>query len=796
MGINIFFTTPQTGEMQMIHDGGFRWVRKDFDWASTETSPGVYNFSAYDPLFTSLGTYGMRALLILDYTNPLYDNNQFPTSPTAVNAFANWARAAVAHFQGKGVMWELWNEPDGSGISADEFANLATTVGAAIKGTYPNELYVGPALAGFDGWGAFNLPWITTTIQDGVLNYWDAITVHPYRQVAPDDPTGDYVVNDYARLSTAISQFKSGVPILAGEFGYSTNWTGFDVNKTAKYVSRFWLTNYSYGIPLQMTFDWADGCTDPYNSGCNFSIVYNGYQNPTQPYLTKPAYQAAQTLNNQLGGYSFSSRLSQGTSNDWVLAFSNGSSTRYAAWDLNGADDAVTIPASANAAVTVTNYTGTWVGHFTAGATGGFYMGLTDEPEYVVVTGAANSPSAPTRLAASPGNTNAILSWTGSSGATYNIYRGTAAGSEATTAIATGISTTSYTNTGLTNGTSYFYKVAAVSASSTSSQSNEASAIPNGIIESTSVALTSSSVSNNNASITATVTYKNMTSSSLTLLNAGIAARDSSNNNKDFGYTGNVTLTPNQTVTISKTRTFTSSDASGAYTVFGAYETSDTVWHNISSPTLNLTVTPTPPSAPTGVGAAPNNAQITVYWAPIVGATTYNVYRGTAAGGESATPIATGITTSAYTNAGLTNGTTYYYKVAEVNAGGTSAMSSEATTTPYTPIVESTALALDKYTVSRNGGTVTGTVTLQNVSGSSITLSNIDIAARDQSNGNRDFGGPGTTTLAPGQTVTVSQIRYFTTSDPTGNWTVFLSYQTTDTVWHTLLPTLGLTVTN
>ena len=55
------------------------------------------------------------------------------------------------------------------------------------------------------------------------------------------------------------------------------------------------------------------------------------------------------------------------------------------------------------------------------------------------------------------------LTWTASTGATsYNIYRGTTSTAELTTPIATGIKTTSFTNTGLTPSTTYYYKVVAV----------------------------------------------------------------------------------------------------------------------------------------------------------------------------------------------------------------------------------------------------------------------------------------------------------------------------------------------
>ncbi|HEX3965523.1 MAG TPA: malectin domain-containing carbohydrate-binding protein, partial [Trebonia sp.] len=87
-------------------------------------------------------------------------------------------------------------------------------------------------------------------------------------------------------------------------------------------------------------------------------------------------------------------------------------------------------------------------------------------------------PPAPTGLAATAGNGSVGLSWTASTGATsYSIYRGTTSGGEGSTPVATTTSTT-YTDTGLTNGTKYYYKVAATSSAGTSAQSSEVSATP------------------------------------------------------------------------------------------------------------------------------------------------------------------------------------------------------------------------------------------------------------------------------------------------------------------------------
>jgi fibronectin type 3 domain-containing protein len=90
------------------------------------------------------------------------------------------------------------------------------------------------------------------------------------------------------------------------------------------------------------------------------------------------------------------------------------------------------------------------------------------------------------------------------------------------------------------------------------------------------------------------------------------------------------------------------------------------------------------PAAPTGLAAVPGNAQASLSWTTSATAVTYNVYTGTSSGGESSTPTATGITGLAYVASNLTNGNAYYFKVAAVNANGTSALSAEATTTPAT----------------------------------------------------------------------------------------------------------------
>jgi len=95
--------------------------------------------------------------------------------------------------------------------------------------------------------------------------------------------------------------------------------------------------------------------------------------------------------------------------------------------------------------------------------------------------GFVGPPAAPTGLVASATSTSVVnLSWVAStsSGVTYNVYRSTTASftPSASTRIATGLTTTSFTNSGLAAASTFFYFVTAVNNVGESGTSNEASA--------------------------------------------------------------------------------------------------------------------------------------------------------------------------------------------------------------------------------------------------------------------------------------------------------------------------------
>lgn len=107
------------------------------------------------------------------------------------------------------------------------------------------------------------------------------------------------------------------------------------------------------------------------------------------------------------------------------------------------------------------------------GSSSGYNVGI-DAFAYAVVS---STVTAPTGLTAAGGNGAVSLNWTSTGATSYNVKRSTTSGGSYTT-LATGVTSPSYTDSTVTNGTTYYYVVSAVVSGVESSNSAQASATP------------------------------------------------------------------------------------------------------------------------------------------------------------------------------------------------------------------------------------------------------------------------------------------------------------------------------
>jgi len=274
LGVNIHFTNPLPGELEELAQTGWDYVRIDFTWQDIEKQQGIYNFTEYDSLLSQLQNFRITPIFILDYTNPLYDDNLSPYDDTGRNAFASWAAASTTHFEGNGIIWELYNEPNILPFwtprpNVTNYALLALAVGKAVKTATPNEFLMGPATSKID----FNF--LESVFEEGVLQYFDAVSIHPYRDTIPET-----VIPDYDRLYALIDKYKPAgktIPIICSEWGYSTLYPAMSLKNQAMVLPRMMLTNLANYINVSIWYDWHNDCNDSTKLECNFGTVYYDY---------------------------------------------------------------------------------------------------------------------------------------------------------------------------------------------------------------------------------------------------------------------------------------------------------------------------------------------------------------------------------------------------------------------------------------------------------------------------------------------------------------------------------------
>ncbi|KAL9647511.1 hypothetical protein ABK040_006871 [Willaertia magna] len=352
LGINTHFVgsllDPLPNEMKMILNAGFHWIRDDLTWSTIETSKGFYNYTPIDPFVfnTFKKSNNFRGILIFDYGNPLYDDNLPPFTQTGRNAFANYVVTTMKRYQGLNILFELWNEPNSDWYwypkaNPYNYYLLAKTVFELKEKVVPNEILVGPASTqmGFD--------FLEIIFQLGVLNYFDAVTVHPYRDDVPET-----VIPDYKRLKQLIEKYKpkdKDIPMICGEWGYSllspnvTNSNNpFDMQ--GKILSRMFLVNIANEMKVSIWYDWKDDCTNTTYNECWFGAVQQDYfpNSEEYPFIPKSPYIAMKGIYKVLNGYEFKEIIVQ-ENNLFVYRFIEKQNNRdvYVGWHLTSKENQI-----------------------------------------------------------------------------------------------------------------------------------------------------------------------------------------------------------------------------------------------------------------------------------------------------------------------------------------------------------------------------------------------------------------------------------------------------------------------
>jgi fibronectin type 3 domain-containing protein len=305
----------------------------------------------------------------------------------------------------------------------------------------------------------------------------------------------------------------------------------------------------------------------------------------------------------------------------------------------------------------------------------------------------------PQNLTSSANLQQVALSWSYVANATsYNVKRATASGGPYTT-IATGVTGTSFTDTGVNAGTTYYYVVSAVNSDFESDNSAEASA----------------AVLAAPQNLTASANLQQVALSWSAVANAG------SYNIKRAAASGGG---PYTTIATGVTGTsFTDTGLTPGTTYYYVVSAVNSANESVNSAEASAAVL----AAPTSLTGTDSQLTVALSWTYVSNAAGYNVKRASASGGPYTT-IATSVTGTTYTDTGLTAGATYYYVVSAVNGSNESVNSAEASAkvnllAAYLKFDETSGTtAADSTGNGWNGTLVNGPVWAAGKSGNAVSL--------------------------------------------------------------------------
>jgi fibronectin type 3 domain-containing protein len=623
-----------------VEAAGAAWFRAAEGPASP--SQGVWDWTAADIYNATVKSDDMYQTGMLSFYLPTWlaatDPNQltYVNTPAELSWYSSYVTQSVQHLKGQVAQWEIGNEPQNSNISPAGYAAIVETAYNAAKAVDPNA-QIGLSVASAD------VNYIQQVIQAGAANHFDFIIVHPYELAGTisDGEEADYlhVVSTIHTMLAAVDPSKANAPVWVTEVGIAA--TPGNMPQLVSQAQNLW-QDYTMGIAEGFAhIDWFDAQgADPYDDGL---LTASGTPNP--------AYYALQSLTGQLGTDPNYLGWVQLNGTDYGFVFQGASGIVMATWAPPGNPNTVNFGQNVQV-LSVDSSTG----NIDTTTTSSYAL----QPETpILVSGLSATNSI---VVTAEADANQPLPWNGNH----------------------------------TNSTSVSVTLGATNTENGVHQLDATS---------TSTAATFDGTPARFAGISPYQTFAvdpNFLAYTPTPIEISVVVGSAPGAGASFDLT------------------YESTDPSKFSTVGPNYITDDGAWHTLnfaiyddqfdsiygynfglSSDSTSesqyyiqsVTVTKLPViAAPSDLTAtAASSSQINLSWNPVAGAASYEIYRTTTAGGESATPSAIGITGTSYTDTLLNPGTPYYYTVEAVEgvAHGTASNEASGTTSagiPVTPV--------------------------------------------------------------------------------------------------------------
>jgi hypothetical protein len=308
----------------LIGKCGIGRIRDEQPWRKVEKNPGQYQFpprlSGY---MGALAAAQIDPLIVLAFSNPLYDNDKTPFDEPGRAAYAAYARAVAGHYRGQVSAVEVWNEYSGSFCDGPCRSDRPAYYTAMLKQTYQALKAANPSLT-VAGGAAVPIPldYFDGLFRHGALEAMDAIVIHPYRKI----PEG--VEEKIAELRQMMQRYGRVKPIWATEFGDTADMRK-NRDDVARYLVRMSTLLLAAGVERIYWYLLKD-----FQDFAGMGLL-RSESDPAGRYVPAPAYAAYAVLIKQLGGAQFVRREPSDPDLRVYLFSKNGREIRVA-WSTQG----------------------------------------------------------------------------------------------------------------------------------------------------------------------------------------------------------------------------------------------------------------------------------------------------------------------------------------------------------------------------------------------------------------------------------------------------------------------------
>ncbi len=302
LGVNVFLEkeadfSKVEHTLQMVRDGGFRWVRQTFPWNDIEIhAKGDYidrrdpnhpvdAWAKYDRIVDACLRYGLEIIARLD-APPVWaripgdDVNAYPKGPPAnYKDYGDFVEAVARRYRGRIRYYQIWNEPNlvgewgGHPVNPEEYTALLKEAYTRIKAVDPQAVVITAALAPTAEQTVANLNdvlFLEGMYRAGAARYFDILSTMLYGLGQPPDSR-----------RTDLKYLNFSRPILLRRV----------MEKYGDAAKPIWISEYSW---ISLPPGWEEECKQRTDNPCGQNIWGQSVDEQTQARWLVEGYRRAQ----------------------------------------------------------------------------------------------------------------------------------------------------------------------------------------------------------------------------------------------------------------------------------------------------------------------------------------------------------------------------------------------------------------------------------------------------------------------------------------------------------------------